>query len=487
VPCRDEEALSLADARSFELDDRCLVEVLRFEGEADPTGQPASPFGSLDGSQRERNHQSRPLVPLVSKRFIGVAILLAAVGCFALVVGGHDVFVAHGLDSRLFGALLAVAGLIMLIAAFGVFRRAEWHVALSLVGSFAALLVGAALLLAQLDAGERSPLLLVWVGVIAAALVALALSLGPGAPQVSTAVRRVQLVAVAGIILGVAQFVFTTVYGPATAGPHIEVTSTLERIGEKKGVVAVKAQVTLTNLGQRKVTVIDSIFRVTGQDIRKRPLASDTSCFRRRKDPKRQPRVPKNGFCNMLEPVAESRTLALGGFVARRGSAEKNGEAVASGQVLERGWFFEPRESFRREFIVHVPAGRYDLLRVFTHLAIAEHGRIDTGAKPVFGPKKEVREYSGNKYLVVTTAWDVRETSLVRRLIRGHSILWSTWLLAGPFNDPSLPGMVDYVDHEGQKFDPVVERIPDRVQHLSEEYGLLNTYSRAELSLFPAD
>jgi hypothetical protein len=426
-------------------------------------------------------------VPLASKRFIGVAILLAAVGCFALVVGGHDVFVARGLGSRLFGALLAVAGLIMLIAALGVFRRAEWHVALSLVGSFAALLVGLALLLAQLDAGERSPMLLIWVGVIAAALAALALSLGPGAPQVSSAVRRVQLVAVGGIILGVAQFVFTTVYGPTPPGPHIEVTSALERIGEKNGLVAVKAEITLTNLGERKVTLIDSVFRITGQDIHKRPLKENTGCFREQTKTKSQPELQENGFCNVLAPAAQSEIPVQSGFVANRGSSEENGEAVASGQVLERGWYFEPRESFKREFIVHVPVGGYDLLRMYTNLAIAEYGRLDTGTEPVFGPRKEVRKYFGANFLVVTTAWDVRETSLVRRLIRGHSILWSKWLLAGPGSDPTLPVMVDYVDHEGRTFDPwTATTTPDRVQHLSKEYGLISTHSRAELSLFPA-
>lgn len=434
------------------------------------------------------------LVPLTTKRFIVVAVVLATVGCFALVVGGHDVFVARGLGARLFGALLAVAGLIMLIAAAGVFRRAEWYVALSLVGSFAALLVGLALLLAQLDAGEQGQLLFVWVGVVAAALAALVLSLGPGAPQVSNAVRRVQLVAVGGIVIGVAQFVFTT-YGPNPAGPHLEVTSALERVGEKNGLVAVKARITLKNSGQRKITVIDSVFRVTGQNVRKRHLEEDMSCFREQRKKKRQPKpeIKRNGFCNMLAPAAESELPALNGVAAIRGSTEKNGGVVESGQILDRGWFFEPGESSTREFIVHVPVGGYDLLRLSTLLFLAEYGRLDSSAAPVFGPKKELRDYRGWKFLVVTTAWDVRETSLVRRLTRGHNILWSSWLLAGPQNDPSIPNdpsmpsITDYVDKKGRTFDPWKEDLPSRVLNLSEDYGLLFTNSRAELSLFPAD
>jgi hypothetical protein len=388
------------------------------------------------------------------------------VGFFALFVGGHDVFVARGLSSRLFGALLAVAGLIMLIAAAGVFSRAAWHVALSLVGSFAALLVGLALLLAQWDAGERGPLLLVWVGVVAAALAALVLSLGPGAPQVSRAVRRVQLVAVGGIVIGVAQFVFTTVYGPTPAGPHIEVTSALERVGEKNGLVAVKARITLENSGEQSVVIVDSVYRVAGERVARR-------------------QERKRHFLNEIAIAAARPTPGLDDADASRGVVERTGAIVQAGQIIDRGFWFEPGESSTREFILHVPARSYDLLGLSAELWVAEHRLLNLDDGPVFGPEREERTYDGQKYSLMDIQWSIPETSWVRRLIRGENVLWSRWMLAGP-REP-LPSMLTYIDRKGAVFDPwATLAYPNRITRLSDEYGLVGTHTHAELSLFSA-
>jgi hypothetical protein len=400
-----------------------------------------------------------------------VAVILAAVGCFALVIGGHDVFVARGLGSRLFGALLAVAGLIMLIAAAGVFRGAGWHVALSLVGSFAALLVGLALLLAQLDAGEQGPWLFVWVAVIVASAAALVMSLGPGAPQVSSAVRRVQIVAVAGIALGVAQFVFTTVYGPAPAGPHLEVTSALERVGQRHGLDAVRARITLKNSGQRSIVVVDGVYRVVGGRL---ALAPDTEATFR-------------------EKLALAVTDPLPGFfyadVSRDVTAESHKpRLVQAGQVINRGFWFEPGESWTREFVLYVPHGAYDLLSLSALLTVGEHRYLDLDQEPTSEPSgRYTRIYNGRKYVLMNFRWSIPETSWVRSIIRGKKVLWSRWKLAGPKDEEiTLPFNVAYVDKEGAEFDPWLGApFPDRITRLSDQYGVISTLSHAELSLFP--
>jgi hypothetical protein len=408
-----------------------------------------------------------PRVLLGAKRFIPIAVALAAIGCFALIVGGHDVFVARGLGPRLFGALLAVAGLIMLIAAAGVFGRAAWHVALSLVGGFAAVLVGVALLLAQLDAGERGPLLFVWVGVIVAGLIAFALSLVPGAPQVSSAVRRVQFVAVGGILIGVAQFVFTTVYGPTPAGPHLEVTSALERVGEKNGLVAVRARITFKNSGQRSIVIVDSVYRVAGALVAKR-------------------HEKKQRFLNEIAKAAARPFPGLDDVDASRGVVARTGAIVQAGQIISRGFWFEPGESSTREFILHVPARSYDLIGLSAELTIAEHRLLNMDDDPVFGPNREERSYYGQKYSLMNIQWSIDETSWVQRLISGENVLWSRWMLAGPAEGP-VPTMFAYVDKEGAVFDPwVATSTPSRISRLNEDYGMVGTYTHAELSLFPA-
>lgn len=405
----------------------------------------------------------------VSTRFAVVGVVLSIIGAFALVVGSHDVFAARGLGSRLFGALLAAAGLIMLIAATGVVRRAAWHVALSLVGSFAALLVGLALLLAQWDVGGRSGELLVWLGVVVASMTALVLSLGQGASEVSKAVRRVQLVAVAGMVIGVAQFAFTTVYGPTVAGPHMTLTSTLEPVGEKAGFVAVKARITLDNTGDRKIVVVDSLYRVVGQRVVGEEKRGNKDEF---------------SFVDELGRAAAAGFPGLDNVAATQGADESRGAVVRAGQLTERGFWFEPGESLTSEFVVHAPSGRYDLLRLAAELTIADHGLLDLGDKPVLGPK--IGAYSPDKRLtVLETKWEIRETSWVRRMVRGDNVLWSRWLLAGP-GELLLPYMLAYVDERDATFDPWQGKpVPGRVVRLTGEYGVISTYTRAELSLFP--
>lgn len=406
----------------------------------------------------------------VSRRFAVVGVILAVIGVFALVVGSHDVFAAHGLGSRLFGALLAVAGLIMLIAATGVARRATWHVALSMVGSFAALLVGLALVLAQWEASRSSGALLLWLAVVVASMIALLLSVGQGVPEVSKAVRRVQLVAVVGMTLGVAQFVFTTVYGPGVAGPHLTLTSTLEPVGNKEGRLAVKARITIENTGSRKIVLVDSLYRIIGQRVvgesegaNNKPLA----------------------FVKELGRAAASARPSVDSIAATRQADESQGAVVRVGQLVERGFWFEPGESMTREFVVHAPSGRYDLLRLGAELTIADPGRLELSDLPILGPKTGA--YIPNKaYSVVDTEWEIRETSWVRRMTRGDNVLWSRWLLAGP-GERLLPSMTAYVDERDEAFDPWRGGVfPNRIGRLSEEYSLIKTYTHAELSLFPA-
>src|SRR5262249_34442694 len=112
-------------------------------------------------------------------RHLVVIGVLVTIGCFAVIVGGHDVFASEGMGPRLFGALLAIAGLTMLLAAGGLFKE-RWYFAFSLVGSFAALLVGLAMLITAWKADAGGGLLAVWWTVVIAAGVSLVLSFRDG-------------------------------------------------------------------------------------------------------------------------------------------------------------------------------------------------------------------------------------------------------------------------------------------------------------------
>lgn len=348
----------------------------------------------------------------------------------------------------------------MVIAAGGIVRRAAWHVALSLVGSFAAFLVGVALLLAQWEAEPRDSRLLLWLGVVIASAVALALSLRPGAHEVTSAVRRIQLLAVVGMLVGVAQFVFTNVYGPVSSGPHLTLESSLEHAGEKvtasgERLVAVKARVTMTNTSERKILVVDSIYQLTGHGVSRR-VESGTRQIR-------------------LEKAAASITPEFDNLDAVFESKESLPTPIRIGQVLSRGSWFEPRETMSREFVVYVPRDGSDLLRLSAFLFVADWARLNIDPDPVHGPA--VASISDGS--TVVTRWNIDEPSWVRRLTRKDPVVWSRWTL----RRDHLPETLAYIDEKGKEIGLETRELPPRVVDLNEEYGLIGGFSQAELSL----
>jgi hypothetical protein len=152
-----------------------------------------------------------------------------------------------------------------------------------------------------------------------------------------------------------------------------------------------------------------------------------------------------------------------------------------------------------REFVVHVPKEDHDLLRLGAEVTLADSGLLDLDDAPAFGPEVTTRSYVDEEFSIVEARWDIKETSWVRRLIRGDSVLWSRWLLAknpsesqkgeDPLMTPwgtYLPEVFAYVDTRGGIHDPwgTDQRRAQFITDLSSEYGVMTTHTHAELSLF---
>jgi hypothetical protein len=213
--------------------------------------------------------------------------------------------------------------------------------------------------------------------------------------------------------------------------------------------------------------VIDSVYRVRAEHVA------------RRQDKKGR------RFLNAVARAAHDPLPGLDDLDASRGIVEGTGTLVQAGQVIDRGFFFEPGESSTREFILYVPAGSYDLLDLSAELSIAAHRILNLDQGPAFGPKRQEHTYGYAKYVLLNTRWDIQETSWVRRLIRGDNVLWSRWVVNGPMTSP-LPVVFTYVDKKGAAWDPWAGgNTPRRIIHLSSEYSVLLTHTHAELSLFP--
>src|SRR3712207_3555179 len=74
------------------------------------------------------------------------------------------------------------------------------------------------------------------------------------------------------IVLAGAWAVYTFVYeakiAPGLAPPSVSVTSTLERVGQRGDLVAIRSTVTRTNVGQAEVRVLSLTYNVVGVGMR---------------------------------------------------------------------------------------------------------------------------------------------------------------------------------------------------------------------------
>ena len=67
---------------------------------------------------------------------------------------------------------------------------------------------------------------------------------------------------------GVYTFVYEAKIAPGLAPPSVSVTSRLERVGERDGMVAIRSTVTRTNVGQAEVRVLGLTYNVVGIKVR---------------------------------------------------------------------------------------------------------------------------------------------------------------------------------------------------------------------------
>ena len=67
---------------------------------------------------------------------------------------------------------------------------------------------------------------------------------------------------------GVYTFIYEAKIAPGLAPPSVSVTSRLERVGQRDGMVAIRSTVTRTNVGQAEVRVLGLTYNVVGIKVR---------------------------------------------------------------------------------------------------------------------------------------------------------------------------------------------------------------------------
>jgi hypothetical protein len=161
------------------------------------------------------------------------------------------------------------------------------------------------------------------------------------------------------IVLAGAWAVYTFVYeakiAPGLAPPSVSVTSALERVGQRDGMVAIRSTVTRTNVGQAEVRILGLTYNVVGIKMRfGEARAADA----------------------MLQELPASSTVAQ----ARYYDEPESGEVILRHGVLFEGATalpsdpsgLNPGEAVSRDLVFYADPARFDSIRFLIELSYAK-------------------------------------------------------------------------------------------------------------------
>lgn len=222
---------------------------------------------------------------------------------------------------------------------------------------------------------------------------------------------------------------------------------------------AFSVDVTVENVGEARVQVLASWFNVAVATAT--PAASDSP----RSDNVKQ----------AFEQVVS--TMAIQPHRAEHNVTTAYSEIVSSGELLARGWWFEPREKSHLQFLTYADPKSGDVLRVSVGAYIARGSRLS------LAPSNDAFGCTTEPAPIDTTVWTSNEPAVIRRFSTPQVRLAYGWLA---FEDGSIWPAACYA--VGETWHEIPERTADDpvVETLEREYGLALTGSESELSLWPA-
>jgi hypothetical protein len=150
-------------------------------------------------------------------------------------------------------------------------------------------------------------------------------------------------------------FIYEAKIAPGLAPPSVSVTSTLERVGQKDGMVAIRSTVTRTNVGQAEVRVLGLTYNVVGVKVRFGEAVAASA---------------------MPEELPRSSTVAQ----ARHYDEPEGGEVILRHGVLFEGATalpsepsgLNPGEAVSRDLVFYADPTRFDSVRFQVELSYAK-------------------------------------------------------------------------------------------------------------------
>ncbi len=154
---------------------------------------------------------------------------------------------------------------------------------------------------------------------------------------------------------GVYTFVYEAKIAPGLAPPSVSVTSALERVGQRDGMVAIRSTVTRTNVGQAEVRVLGLTYNVVGVKVRLGEAVAASA---------------------MPDELPRSSTVAQ----ARHYDEPEGGEVILRHGVLFEGATalpsepsgLNPGEAVSRDLVFYADPTRFDSVRFQVELSYAK-------------------------------------------------------------------------------------------------------------------
>jgi len=410
----------------------------------------------------------RGILERIAKVMFVVLLVTASV---YVVVGTIDFLGGKAIDARLLGALNLAAAAVWFATAFGFRYRTLVTLGLIVAGGSIAIAYGAYFLWQWSRYGgtdDRLAALALWMLTVGSVTLLILIGLWPTYGMTDRTMRRlgagrfgIPVLAVIGTVGALFQFWYTAAYGPSALPPNLAIEAHLTPVSQlaDSTVRAYSVDVEVKNVGTARVQVLASWFNVAvlragtpsaGGDY----AATVDLAF------KKQPWVLES------QPHRAARVVT-----------DEQPMIVASGELLERGWFFEPGEDTRIQFLTFADPGSGDVLHLGVGIDMARGSRLELGDAPPSYP------CATDGPVVDVMDWSSTEPSAIRSFTAPQVHMVYAW----ERSDLGVIGLQTCYE-VNKTWHPVPEagQPPDPMLPIIEaEYGLTATSAEAQVSLWP--